>query len=245
VLAKVSFNMSEKDPALRVTKAVADNDSLPRNMRLDLINGKPKRAVEHLVSVIKPATLKALIERKIEMDMSELKKDFLEFAGYLKKMAIIHDEHCHVVEHKKTGDSGIKNTGKGSDADSRSSGHTSGGSAYGGGSNKASDRDRTKSGHGRSSDEMGTRKQSAREPPPCLNTKKCAGERHYLFDYPHTEKDEAIVLLSEYKKREMPTRRRQNSKLWATTEQRRTTEKARPRISRQRISESRSRYWQT
>jgi hypothetical protein len=108
------------------------------------------------VSVIKPATIKALIERILEMDQSELKKDFLEFVGYLKKMIIIHDEHCHVVEHKKTGDSGMKNSGKCSDVGSRSSGHNSGGSAYGGGSNKASDRDRTKSGHGRSSDAKGT-----------------------------------------------------------------------------------------
>jgi hypothetical protein len=73
------------------------------------------------VLVIKPATLKALIESKLEMYMSELKKDFLEFVGYLKKMALVHDEHCHVVEHKKTGDSGMKNTGKSSDAGSRSS----------------------------------------------------------------------------------------------------------------------------
>jgi hypothetical protein len=80
---------------------------LHRHLRLDFINGKPKKAIENLVSVIKPATLKALIESKLEMDMSELKKDFLEFASYLRKMAIIHDEHCHVVEHKKTGDSGI------------------------------------------------------------------------------------------------------------------------------------------
>jgi hypothetical protein len=36
-----------------------------------------------------------------------------------------------------------------------------------------------KSGHGRSSDLTGTLKQSAREPPPCLNTKKCAGEKHF------------------------------------------------------------------
>jgi hypothetical protein len=89
-------------------------------------------------------------------------------------MAIIHDEHCHVVEHK-TGDSGMKNSGKGSDAGSRSSGNNSEESAYGGGKNKASDRDRTKSGDGRSMDSKGTGKQSAREPQPCLNTKKCAG----------------------------------------------------------------------
>jgi hypothetical protein len=73
-------------------------------------------------------------------------------------MAIIHDEHCHVVEHKNTGDSGMKNTG------SRSSGHNSGRSSHGGASNKASDRDRTKSGRRRSSDATGTGKQSAREP---------------------------------------------------------------------------------
>jgi hypothetical protein len=37
VLAKVSFTMSEKDPALRVTKTVADYYSLHRNLRLDFI----------------------------------------------------------------------------------------------------------------------------------------------------------------------------------------------------------------
>jgi hypothetical protein len=41
-------------------------------MRLDSINGKPKKAVEHVVSVIKPATLKVLIESKLEMDKSDL-----------------------------------------------------------------------------------------------------------------------------------------------------------------------------
>jgi hypothetical protein len=84
VLAKVSFAMSEKDPALRVTKAVADYYSLHRNLRLDFINGKPKRAVEHLESAFEPATFKDLIESKLEMDMSELKKYFLEFVGYLE-----------------------------------------------------------------------------------------------------------------------------------------------------------------
>jgi hypothetical protein len=103
-------------------KAVADYYSLHRNLRLDFINGKPKKAVEHLVSVIRPATLKALIESKLEMDKSELKKDFLKFVKYLDEMAIIHDEHCHVVEQKKTGDYDTKNNGKGNDAGSRSSG---------------------------------------------------------------------------------------------------------------------------
>jgi hypothetical protein len=194
--------MSEKDPALRVMKAVVDYYSLHRNMRLAFINGKPKKAVEHLVSVIRPATLKALIESKQEMDKSELKEDFLEFVKYLEEMAIIHDEHCHVVEHKKkkTGDSGTKNNGNGNDSGSCSSGHNAEGSSHGGASSKASDRDRTMSGHGRSSESTGTGKQSAREPPHCLNTKKCTGEKHYLSDCPHTGKDEAMVLLSEYKK---------------------------------------------
>jgi hypothetical protein len=175
VLAIVSFTMSEKDPALRVTKAIADYYSLHRHLRLDFINGKPKRAVEHLVSVVKPATLKTLMKRKLQMNKSELKNDFLEFVAYLKKKAIINDEHCHVVEHKTTGESGMKNTDISSDCGSRSSGHNSGGISHGVASNKASDRDRTKSGHGRSSDSTGTGKQSAREPPPCLNTKKSAG----------------------------------------------------------------------
>jgi hypothetical protein len=63
------------------------------------------------VSVIKPATLKALTERKLEVIKSNVKKNFLEFVAYLEKMAIIHDEHCHVLEHKKTGDSPMKYTG--------------------------------------------------------------------------------------------------------------------------------------
>jgi hypothetical protein len=63
------------------------------------------------VSVIKPATLKALTERKLEVIKSNVKKNFLEFVAYLEKMAIIHDEHCHVLEHKKTGDSLMKYTG--------------------------------------------------------------------------------------------------------------------------------------
>jgi hypothetical protein len=137
-------------------EAVSDYYSLHRNMRLGFINGKPKKAVKHLVSVIRPATPKTFIESKLEMNKSELKKDLLGFVSYLEEMAIIHYEHCHVVEHKKTGDSG----------------HKSGGSSHGGASKKASDRDRTKPGHGRSSDSTGTGKQSAREPPPCLNTKK-------------------------------------------------------------------------
>jgi hypothetical protein len=195
VLAKVTFAMSEKDSALRFMKAAADYYSFHRNLRLDFINGKPKKAVEHLVSVVKPTTLNALIESKLDMDKSELKKDFLEFVSYLMKMAIIHDDHCHVADHKKTSDSGIKYTSKSSDAGSRSYGHSAGGISHGGASNKTSDRDRTKSGHGKSSDSTGYRKQSAREPSPCINTKKCAGERHYLSDCPHTEKDKDIVLL--------------------------------------------------
>jgi hypothetical protein len=80
----------------------------------------------------------------------------------------------------------MMNIGKSSDAVSRSFVHNSGGSSFGGGTNKASDRDRTKSGHGRSSDSIGTGKQSAREPPPCLNTKKCAGEKHCLYSAART-----------------------------------------------------------
>jgi hypothetical protein len=178
-------------------KAVADYYSLHRRLRLDFINGKPKNAVEHLVSVIEPVIFKVLIKKKQEMDKSNLKKDFPGFVAYLEKRAIIHDEHCHVVEHKKTGDSGMKNTGKSSDAGSRSSGLNSEGSAYEGASNKASGRDRTKSSHGRSSESIGSGRSRPREPPFCLNTKKCAGEKHYLSDCSHTVKDEAIVLLPE------------------------------------------------
>jgi hypothetical protein len=63
VAAKVTFTASEKDPAYRVRMAVAEFYSLHRNLKLDFINVKPKRAIKYLVSVIKLATLKALIER--------------------------------------------------------------------------------------------------------------------------------------------------------------------------------------
>jgi hypothetical protein len=56
--------MSEKDPVLRVMKALVYYYSSHRNLRLDFINCKPRKAVEHIVSVIRPATLKTVIERK-------------------------------------------------------------------------------------------------------------------------------------------------------------------------------------
>jgi hypothetical protein len=65
-----------------------------------------------------------LIESKQNLDKSD--KFFLELVAYLKKIAIMHDEHCHVVGHKKTGDFGIKDTGKSSDAGNRSSGRNHG-----------------------------------------------------------------------------------------------------------------------
>jgi hypothetical protein len=48
VLAKLTFYMSENDPAFRDMKAVADYYSLHQNLILDFINGKPKKAVTHL-----------------------------------------------------------------------------------------------------------------------------------------------------------------------------------------------------
>jgi hypothetical protein len=162
------------------------------------------------VSVIKQATFKVLIESKLEMNKSELKKDFLEFVPYLREMAIIHNEHFHVVEHKKTGDSDKKKAGKSSDAGSRNSVHNPGGSSSGGGSNKASDRYRTNSGNGRSS--SGTAKQYKREPPPCIKTNKCAGEKGYLFDCPHTSTVEAIVILTEYRKKREADKKKANFK---------------------------------
>jgi hypothetical protein len=58
-----------------------------------------------------------------------------------------------------------------------------------------------KSGNGGSSDSNDTGMQSAREPPPCRNTKQCAEEKHCMSICPHTGMDKAIVLLFEYKKK--------------------------------------------
>jgi hypothetical protein len=71
-------------------------------------------------------------------------------------MAIIHDEHGHVVDHKKTATLATKNMAKGSDAGSKSSGHNPGGHLSGGGRNRTSDRDRTKASNGSTLDSSGT-----------------------------------------------------------------------------------------
>jgi hypothetical protein len=147
------------------------------------------------------------------------------------------------VEHKKTGDSGIKNNGESCNARSRSSGLNYGGSSHEGSRYKASDRDRTKSGHERSSDSTGTGNKSAREPRPCLNTKKFAGAKHYLSESHYTGKDEDIVLLSEYKKKKDVDKKKANFKTFSNNGATADNMKiARLRISRRRILESRSRY---
>jgi hypothetical protein len=98
------------------------------------------------VSVNKPASLKALIESKVEMNKPCLKEDFLTFA-YLEREAILCDEHCHVVDHKKMDDFGTKNMGKNSDVGGRKSERNPGGlSSSRGGCNKTSDQGRRRSG---------------------------------------------------------------------------------------------------
>jgi hypothetical protein len=208
VLAKMTFEISEEDPDLRVIKAVADYYSLHRMLRLEFINGKLKIPVKHLVSVIKPDTLKALIESKLEMVMLEPKKDFLDFVTYLKKMAFIHDKDCHVVDHKTNGDSGMNNTGKRSDAGSRSSGHNSGGSSHGCASNKASDRDRMKCGHRRSSDSTASGMQSAREPPPYFNIRSVRARSTICPTVLTLERTKLLFFCQSIRVRDMPTRRR-------------------------------------
>jgi hypothetical protein len=64
----------------------------------------------------------------------------------------------------------------------------------------------------RSSDAIGIGKQSAREPLLCINTKKCASEKHYLSDCSHTGEDESIVLMSEYKKKRDADKKKANCK---------------------------------
>jgi hypothetical protein len=244
VLAKVTFAVSEKNLALRVMKAVADYYSLHRNLRLDFINGKPKKYVEHLVSVIRPATLKALSESKLEMDKSELKRDFLEFVKYLEEIAIIHEEHCHVVEHMNTGDSGMKYTGESSDDASRSFGHNSGGSSNGGASNMATDRNEQSPGmEGRRTRlALGRRRLGSRR---YASTRRSVRARSTICPTVLTlERTKLLSCCQSTRKREMQTRRMRISKLWTTTERRLTTEMTRPRNSPRRISDSRSRYWQ-
>jgi hypothetical protein len=133
VRSKVVFHMSEKDPALRVTKAVRDYMTLHRNLKLNLVKGKPKKAVEHIVSAIKPVLLKVLVESDLELDQSDLKKDFFQFIKYLEDISVVHDRH---------GRAAGKNGGGGSNMDdkiiAKGSGRGLGGKpgGSGGGGNK-------------------------------------------------------------------------------------------------------------
>jgi hypothetical protein len=83
LLAKVLFAMSLNDPSLRVMQTVVDYHFFHRNVKLNFIDSKPQRSVEHLVSVIKPTTFKAVIESKLEMANSDLKKDFPKPVAYM------------------------------------------------------------------------------------------------------------------------------------------------------------------
>jgi hypothetical protein len=160
-------------------------------------------------------------------------------------MAFIHDEHCHAVKHKKTGDFGIKNTGKSSDAGSRTSGHKSGGISHGGASNRrvtVTER-RPDMADRRTRRALEISRPGSRR---LASTQRRVRARSTIFPTVLTlEKKKLLSCCPSTRKREMSTRRRRTSKLWATTERRMTTEMARPRISRRRSSESRSRYWQT
>jgi hypothetical protein len=248
VLAKVTFAMSEKDPSLRVMKAVADYYSLHRNLRLDFINCNPKKAAKHhLVSVIKPAILKALIESKLEMDKSELKKDILGFVAYLEKMAIIHDEHCHFVKHKETGDYGMKNTGFCQKLETLAAAvlDTTLEEAH-----MEAPATRRLTVTERSPDMEGRRTRLELESSRPGSRRLASTRRRVLArsticpNVLTSVRTRLLFCCQSMRKRKTPTRRR-TSKLWATTKRRQTTGMDRPRISRRRISESRSRYWQT
>jgi hypothetical protein len=130
-------------------------------------------------------------------------------------MSIIHDEHFHVVEHKKTGDFGMKNNNKSIDAGSCSSRHNAGGSSHGGASNKASDSDRTKSGHGRSSGSTGTGSRRL------ASTRRSVRARSATCPTILTlERTKLLSCSLSTSRRKMPIIRRRTSKLWATTERR-------------------------
>jgi hypothetical protein len=209
VLAQVSFTMPEKDPALFVTQAVAYYYSLHRNLRLDFINGKPKKAVEYPVSVIKPVTLKILTERKLEMDKSDLEKDFPDFLAYLEKTAITTLEGAHMEVPATRLLTGTERSPKGR-------------------------RTRLALENSR----PGSRR--------LASTRRSLRARSTICPTVHTQERTKIWPCCPISRRRyMPTRRGQTSKLWATTERRRTTEMARLLISPRRISDSRSRYWQT
>jgi hypothetical protein len=120
------------------------------------------------------------IEKKLEVDKSDLKKALLEFADCLENMALAHNEHFRSGYHKKSGDSGTKN--KGDDCDGGCSPVLKTiGKNLGGQNNSTIDPDRTNFGNEKLSDSTVTGEKSNRKPRPRLNTKKCTGENNYFL----------------------------------------------------------------
>jgi hypothetical protein len=85
VLEMVMFAMLENNPALRDMKTFADHYSLHMNLNLYFIKRKPNKADGHLVSGNKPATPKALLESKLGMGKSNLRKDFIKLVAFVWK----------------------------------------------------------------------------------------------------------------------------------------------------------------
>jgi hypothetical protein len=187
---KAVFHMAENDPALRVTKEIGEYLTLYRNLKLDLVKNKPKRAVEHIVSVIKPTTLKSIVESDLELDKSDLKKDFFKFIEYFEAIAIVHDRHGRPDTTKNGGGNAAYENG--SMNSSRSSGR---GKSSGGNGNKHKKLDNSDT--SKVSDNGGKANRSTEhQAPTCLNVKKCPGKRHYVSDCPNTKEAEAAELLA-------------------------------------------------
>jgi hypothetical protein len=172
VLRKVRINLQEKDSGMRIDQLVSDYLTLSREQGWTLIKKQPKLAIKNLISVLKPAHLKELCERDLNLEYIELRKDFPGFIKHLRARAAVAEllfAPSRACRDAKSSDK----TSTGSSTRSTSSGSHSG-------------------------SRPSTVKDSASSPskskaPKCLTDKTCnKGGRtdyHYMADCPNTSKE--------------------------------------------------------
>ena len=168
-----------------------------------LVDENPKVAIRHICGELRPTALREKIENDILLHKSTLGKDRHKFYKYVMEKTVALDEFLPAIE-KAASSSGslvaasydnkyhdnkankVRNrksdSGRTDKASVTSPAHPSGRKAVAiSSSNKLRD---------------------AREPPYCLNTKKCYGIRHYMRDCPDTSAEEGKLLVQAYREKE-------------------------------------------
>ena len=93
-------DLKEPDPTDRVTNLIMHYRTFLRNRKMSgIIKDKPKKAITHIVSVLKPLDFKCVIAKDISLVNEDLKKDLSKFCAHLKERA--RNLECLLVGQKE------------------------------------------------------------------------------------------------------------------------------------------------